>query len=44
VVKEKARAEADAEKARLTTATESEIAKLREQATREIESAERREE
>lgn len=38
-VTEKARAEADAEKARLKAASESEITKLREQATREIESA-----
>lgn len=38
-VKEKARVEADAEKARLMAATEGEIAKMKEQATREIESA-----
>jgi F0F1-type ATP synthase membrane subunit b/b' len=38
-VQERARAEADAEKIRLEAATENEIAKMREQATREIESA-----
>lgn len=38
-IKEKARAEADAEKQRISHATEEEIAKVREQAKREIESA-----
>jgi F-type H+-transporting ATPase subunit b len=38
-VKEKARVEAEAEKERITLATEKEIAKIREQAQREIESA-----
>ena len=38
-VKEKARAEADAEKQRIAAATEQEIAKTREQAKREIEAA-----
>jgi F0F1-type ATP synthase membrane subunit b/b' len=38
-VQEKARVEAEAEKGRLEAATENEIAKMREQATREIESA-----
>ncbi|MDQ6653258.1 MAG: ATP synthase F0 subunit B [Acidobacteriota bacterium] len=38
-VKTKARAEADAEKERMTLATEAEIAKMREQSKREIESA-----
>ena len=38
-VREKARAEAEAEKARLSLATEKDIAKIKEQATREIESA-----
>lgn len=38
-VKEKARAEAEAEKARLALSTEKEIAKIKEQANREIESA-----
>ena len=38
-VKTKARAEADAEKERITSATETEIAKMREQSKREIESA-----
>jgi F-type H+-transporting ATPase subunit b len=39
MVKERARAEADAERERIKSGTELEIAKLREQATREIESA-----
>jgi F-type H+-transporting ATPase subunit b len=38
-VKTKARAEADAEKERISSATEAEIAKMREQSKREIESA-----
>jgi F-type H+-transporting ATPase subunit b len=38
-VKKKARAEADAEKERIRSATEAEIAKMREQSKREIESA-----
>lgn len=38
-VKERARAEADAEKRRITAATEEEIGRTREQARREIESA-----
>ena len=38
-VKEKARTEAEAEKARLSLSTEKDIAKIKEQATREIESA-----
>lgn len=38
-VKEKARAEAEAEKQRLTLSTENDIAKIKEQANREIESA-----
>jgi F-type H+-transporting ATPase subunit b len=38
-IKQKAKLEADAEKARLVSATELEIAKIREQAKREIESA-----
>ena len=38
-VKEKARIEAEAEKARLTLTTEKDIAKIKEQANREIESA-----
>ncbi|HYJ88388.1 MAG TPA: ATP synthase F0 subunit B [Pyrinomonadaceae bacterium] len=38
-VKEKARAEAEAEKARLALSTEKDIAKIKEQANREIESA-----
>lgn len=39
LIKEKAGREAEAEKARLLTATDAEIAKIREQAKREIESA-----
>jgi len=39
VIREKATAEADAERARLAQATEQEVARLREQATREIDSA-----
>lgn len=39
VIKEKAALEADAEKSRLLSATETEIAKIRDQAKREIESA-----
>ena len=38
-VKDKARAEAEAEKARLALSTEKDLAKIKEQATREIESA-----